>query len=327
MSSFHFAPAKRENVGLLIGIAGGTGSGKTLSALRLATGLAGGKPFALIDTEAGRAKHYADAFTFDHGDLAPPFRPERYDEAIRTADAAGYPVIVVDSTSHVWEGDGGVLEFQEEEFQRMGARESVRMASWIAPKMAHRKMVTHLLQVRAHLILAFRAAEKVEMVKNDKGKMEVVPKQTLTGLDGWVPICERSLPFELTASFLLVATQPGVPKPIKLPEPLRRFVPLDRPLSEDVGVELGKWAAGAAAKPSEIDEEIQRFTGELLACADVLGNREAVNAAIAKNRATVRGDLARHAAWLSAQLSRLTAAVEEREQQEILIPTTTTEET
>jgi hypothetical protein len=45
-----------------------------------------------------------------------------------------------------------------------------------------------------------------------------VPKASLTGLDGWIPIAEKNLPYELTASFLLMADKPGVPKPIKLQE-------------------------------------------------------------------------------------------------------------
>ena len=57
---------------------------KTFSAMRLATGIAQGKQFCIVDTEAGRAKHYADQFKFDHGDLTPPFSPARYAEAIAT---------------------------------------------------------------------------------------------------------------------------------------------------------------------------------------------------------------------------------------------------
>src|SRR5512135_1544389 len=115
MANFTFRPAKRQNVNLLIGLAGGTGSGKTFSAFELATGIAGGKRFAVIDTEAGRALHYADAFQFDHGDLRAPFTPDAYTEAIMAADAAGYPVIIVDSMSHEWSGDGGILDMQEHE--------------------------------------------------------------------------------------------------------------------------------------------------------------------------------------------------------------------
>jgi hypothetical protein len=245
--TFTFRPAIREGVGLLIGLAGGTGSGKTYTAMRLAAGIAGDKRFAVIDTEAGRAKHYADAFKFDHGDLQPPFRPDAYAEAIRAADEAGYPVIVVDSMSHEHAGEGGLLDWHEEEFQRLGSRDAVKMTAWIKPKSAHKKMVQRLLQVRAHLILCFRAEEKIEMKKNAEGRMEITKKQTATGLDGWVPVSEKNLPYELTASFLLLATNPGVPLPIKLQEQHKILFPLDKPITERSGDLLAEWANGSAA--------------------------------------------------------------------------------
>jgi hypothetical protein len=252
--TFTFRPAVRENVSLLIGLAGGTGGGKTYTAMRLAAGIAGDKPFAVIDTEAGRAKHYADQFRFDHGDLAPPFRPDAYTEAIMAADKAGYPVIVVDSVSHVWAGDGGVLDWQEAELDRMAGddwkkREACKMAAWIKPKMSHKHFVQKLLQVRAHLILCFRAEPKIEMVKGQDGKMQIIAKQSLTGLDGWIPVCEKNLPFELTASFLLMADKPGIPRPIKLQEQHRALFPLDKPITEDSGRQIAVWAAGGEKKP------------------------------------------------------------------------------
>jgi len=244
--TFTFRPAARENVSLLIGLAGSSGSGKTYTAMRLASGISAGKPFAVIDTEAGRAKHYADQFTFDHGDLKPPFSPSAYAEAIAAADATHYPVIVVDSASHEHAGEGGILDMQEADYQRMGGTDKVKMTSWIKPKGEHRKMVQKLLQVRAHLILCFRAEEKIEMVRNADGKMEVRKKVTSTGLDGWVPICEKNLPYELTASFLLMASRPGVPLPIKLQEQHKPLFPLDQPITEDSGKRLAAWASGSA---------------------------------------------------------------------------------
>jgi hypothetical protein len=220
--------------------------------MRMAAGISGDKPFAVIDTEAGRAKHYADAFRFDHGDLHPPFNPQAYAEAILAADQAGYPVIVVDSMSHEWSSEGGVLEMQEAELDRMAGddwkkREAVKMAAWIRPKMQHKKMVQRLLQVRAHLILCFRAEEKVEMIRDEKtGKMVIVPKVSRTGLDGWAPVTEKNLPFELTASFLLTADAPGMPKPIKLQSQHRPMFPLDQPIDEESGKKIAIWASGGA---------------------------------------------------------------------------------
>lgn len=254
--TFTFKPAVRENVQMLIGLAGGTGSGKTFTAMRLASGISGGKPFALIDTEAGRGLHYADQFKFDHGDLQAPFRPDAYLDAIMAADKAGYPCIVVDSMSHVWSGAGGVLDWQEDEFQRMGGREAVKVASWIKPKMSHKRMVQRLLQVRSHLILCFRAEEKIEISKDANGKTVIVPKQSLTGLDGWLPICEKNLPFELTASFLLLAREPGLPHPIKLQEQHRALFPIDDHIDEEAGRRIAEWAAGGVPKsPESLDTE------------------------------------------------------------------------
>ena len=50
MTNFEFTDAKRDDTSLLIGISGASGSGKTMSALRLATGLAQGEPIYFIDT-------------------------------------------------------------------------------------------------------------------------------------------------------------------------------------------------------------------------------------------------------------------------------------
>jgi hypothetical protein len=263
--SFEFKRAVRENVGLLIGLAGGTGSGKTYTAMRLAAGIAGDRPFAVIDTEAGRAKHYADYFNFDHGEIQAPFRPDTYIEAIEAADKAGYPAIVVDSMSHVWAGNGGVLDWQEQELQRMAGsdwkkREQVKMAAWIAPKMAHKRMVQRLLQVRAHLILCFRAEEKIDIIKDENGKTKIVPKQSQTGYAGWIPICEKSLPFEMTASFMLIAAEPGIPKPIKLQRQHMDIFPLDKPVTEDSGRRVAQWAAGAnPARTVNTKSVIDRF--------------------------------------------------------------------
>lgn len=251
--SFEFREAKRRDAALLIAVAGGTGSGKTESALRLATGLSGGKKFVVIDTERGRALHKADDYSFDHAELNEPFTPEAYGEAIKAADAAGYPVIVIDSGSHEYEGEGGVLDMQADEFARMGAKEGARMSSWIEPKRRHKKaFVNPMLRARAHIILCLRAEDKIEILKVD-GKTVVRPKQTLTGLDGWVPICEKRLPFEMSLSFLVTADAPGVPKPIKLEGRFKTLVPLDEPLSEATGERLAAWAAGTrgtAPKPT-----------------------------------------------------------------------------
>ena len=286
--TFTFRPAIRENVSLLIGLAGASGSGKTYTAMRLASGMSAGKRFCVIDTEAGRANHYADQFQFDHGDLAPPFSPSAYTEAIVTADKAGYPVIVVDSASHEHAGDGGILDMQEAEFARLGHKEAVKMLSWKIPKAEHKKMVQKLLQVRAHLILCFRAEEKLEMVKNADGKMEVRKKVTATGIDGWVPIAEKTLPYELTSSFLLMAARPGIPLPIKLQEQHRTLFPLDQPITEESGRLIAAWASGAKQQAPQSQPEAPRISPEQALELDALCHEHGIDIARLKKAAGVQ---------------------------------------
>ena len=254
--SYTFKRAIRENVSLILALAGGTGSGKTYSSLRLATGMSNGKPFCILDTENGRASHYADQFVFDVCDLRAPFRPDAYADAIMAADKAGYPVIVVDSMSHEHAGDGGLLDWHEDELDRMAGddwkkRESCKMTAWIKPKMAHKRMMQKLLQVRAHLILCFRAEERIEMVRGEGGRMEVRAKVTPTGKDGWVPICEKNIPYEATCSFLLLASNPGVPNPIKLQSQHLAFFETGKVIKEQNGEQLAQWAAGGPAQGDE----------------------------------------------------------------------------
>lgn len=266
MSGIQFRPATREGVQLLIGVAGPSSSGKTMSALRLAKGMSGGRPFALIDTESGRALHYADDFDFLHGELSPPFSPSRYGEAIKAAAAINPPVIVVDSFSHEHAGEGGVLDMHEAELQRMAGgdykkREAMKFAAWIKPKKEHKALIQQLLQLRTHLIVCLRAEEKVDLVKDDKGKLQVVPKRTLAGHVGWIPVCGKELPFELTLSLVVTPDAPGFAKPIKLQKQHAPLVPLDRPLDETVGEALAAWAAGGGAKSQPHSEGPTRGDG------------------------------------------------------------------
>jgi len=253
VSNITFRPAVREEVGLLIGAVGASGSGKTFSAMRLAQGIVGDGRFAVIDTEARRALHYADMFRFDHCEMTPPFRPDSYTRAIEAADKAGYKAIVVDSMSHEWSGEGGVLDWQEEELTRMAGdswqkREACKMASWIKPKMAHKAMVQKFLQVRAHLILCFRAEEKIKMEKDANNKTVIVPV-------GWQPICSKEMPYELTVSFLLTCDRPGIPQPLKLQEQHRTMFPTDKPLGEDSGRMVAAWARGGIAPVAPLTDQ------------------------------------------------------------------------
>ncbi|MGH2877932.1 MAG: AAA family ATPase [Solirubrobacteraceae bacterium] len=317
MSPVRFQAAKLGNLRLVIGVIGGTGSGKTNSALRLAKGIAGNEKWAVLDTEANRALHYADQFQFDHAVLESPFRPARFTEAIQDAEKAGYRVLVVDSMSHVWSGPGGVLEWHDE---LMGGREARKMTAWIEPKTEHRRMVNAITQMKTmHLVLAFRAQQKVDMVKVD-GKWEVVPKKSLTGLDGWIPICESQFPHELTMSLLLTADAPGVPKPVKLEGKHRPLVPLNAPLTEATGAALARWASGqepgTTADAKALEAEVTKLTARALELTDDDAKRAERQENLERARAKF-DDIGAFLAWLGAQVERLEAQAAAREQEQM----------
>ncbi|WP_416192964.1 AAA family ATPase [Nitrobacter sp. TKz-YC01] len=234
--SFTFAPAKREHVSLLIALAGASGSGKTYSALRLANGMAPNGKIAFIDTEARRGLHYADQFQFIHADMRPPFRPERFVEGIRAAEAAGADVVVIDSFSMEYDGEGGIMDWADE-LERGGTKSP---GNWKVPKGAHKKLMNALLQCRASIIFCLRADEKIRIGKDERGRTVVEPL-------GWMPICEKRFIFEMTASFTLTPDRPGIPN-FNLPHKLQsqhRAMFSDRvPIGEDAGKALADWARG-----------------------------------------------------------------------------------
>lgn len=298
-----FEPARRSHVGLLIGLWAESGGGKTLTALLLARGIAA-EPgesltdpeslakidarIAYIDTDGKRSTHYACApgeapsadhdspvFGFFHADFKPPFTPERMRAFIARAEERGFTVIITDSFSLVWEGEGGIKDIHEADAEAAVARALARQqqyggkavdtdkvrgdaSHWKGAKTRSRKMVMRMLQSRAHLIFCGHADDKMRMESKNESftrrdgvvveyaKTDVIPAAKLEPKDRWVPICEKKFPRQLVISLILAPDAPGVPIPKKtLSSQLRPLVPLDRPLTTDVGVQLRRWAHGA----------------------------------------------------------------------------------
>jgi len=232
--TFKFQTGKRLNTHILISLAGASGSGKTYSAMELATGICGDEPFAVVDTEAGRALHYADQFRFDHADFGPPFTPERYLEAVKSAEKAGYKAIVIDSMSHEFDGEGGIMEAAE----NSGAKGP---GAWKEPKARHKKMMNAFLQVRTHLIFCLRAEERIDMSKKDERGRIIVENA------GWHPIQEKRFLYEMTASFTLRPDAPGVVDlslPHKVQDQHRMAFPPGSHINRDAGKLLASWARG-----------------------------------------------------------------------------------
>lgn len=209
-----FTPRKAIRTGTkpLIGFYGLSGGGKTFTALLCARGLVGpdGK-IVVVDTESGRGSLFADIPIiggYDVIDLEPPFTPSRYLNAIKTAEAAA-DCTIVDSMSHMWEGEGGVLDMQEAELERMAGddwkkREQCKMAAWIKPKKEFKNFRNYILRNKTPLICCFRGQNKTHMEK-ESGKTVVSTDKFTT------PIFDHHFIFELllNGEVLKVDEKPG----------------------------------------------------------------------------------------------------------------------
>lgn len=264
--TFEDKPAVRSHVPLLIGLAGPSGGGKTFSALRLASGIqsVAGGDIMYIDTEAGRALHYADNFKFRHMSFQAPFGALDYLAAIEQARKKGAAVIIVDSMSHEHEGPGGLLEAHAEELNRLtkgdwSKEKQFGMLAWQKPKANRRRLINSLLQMDANFIFCFRAKSTVKPIKIE-GKTEIVPM-------GFMPVAGEEFVFEMTLCALLLPNANGVPtwqsentgerRMIKLPEQFKKLFRDPAPLSEDVGRKLAEWAKGDTEAPPVTDEILE----------------------------------------------------------------------
>lgn len=168
MATMQFQRATRKKSKLRCLLGGVSGSGKTTASLLIAAGLGG--RIALIDTERGSASLYSDLVEFDAMDLAPPYSPERYVEAIKAAEGAGYDVLVIDSLTHVWDGSGGCVEINEQLAQTKYRGNT--WSAWSDTTPRYRALLDAILQSPMHIICTSRM--KQETVQGDDKKVRKI---------------------------------------------------------------------------------------------------------------------------------------------------------
>lgn len=284
--STQYTDGVRDGTSLIIGVAGASGSGKTVSALLLAQGLAGEDgEVAFIDTEGGRARHYFPTpndnrsrdelrkdflFRVKYLDMRPPYNPRSIWAAIDEAiEKVGAKVVVVDSASDEWEGVGGLHDMHISEIARLAKKpydslqdwelHKYNFPAWAVPKAEHKQyLMKNLRQVRAHVIFCFRANELTKPVEvtDDSGRKKMTVQNV-----GWQPVCEKNMLYDLTISFMVTPDQKGIPLMQngkfygKLNPPYSKFFEPGKQVSIETGQQLSAWARGentnvAASTPS-----------------------------------------------------------------------------
>lgn len=175
--------ARREKMKAAVAFIGSSGSGKTLSMLLVAYGMMKEeypnsddsevfKKIGMIDTEHNRGQIYAGTTVaglriepFYHIDLQPPYTVERYGEAMMDLKNAGCEVIIVDSISHAWEGEGGMLDLKEE----FGGT----FAAWRKVKPYMEKLIRDLTANNVHVLASMRTKQDYQVETGDTGKLSI----------------------------------------------------------------------------------------------------------------------------------------------------------
>lgn len=158
--------AERKRVKLRLNIASPSGFGKTYSALLLAYGISGcWEKIGVIDTENDSASLYSHLGSFKTLVLDPAYTPDRYIQAIKTCEDAGMEVIIIDSITHVWKGQGGLLEYQN----ALGGR----YQDWAKATPLYQRWLNAILQSKAHIITTNRKKQAYNMItEGNKTRVE-----------------------------------------------------------------------------------------------------------------------------------------------------------
>lgn len=255
MNVINIGPVRSGQSKSVIGIAGKSGDGKTLTALYIARGMVDHpSEIGFLDTENKRGSLYADALDgpFMIGDLYPPFSPARYAAAIRQFQDSGVKVLVIDSVTHEWEGEGGCDDIANS----LNAKGEVRkVANWIGAKREHKVFMNVLLQSNMDIICCIRARDKVK-VESVNGKQEFVDQ-------GLQPVCEKNFMFEMTVSFMML-NEGKNQKHLKMPNFLKdAFGDGNGYLGIETGKKIRQWLN----KGEKESPEIEKIKSEaLLAC-------------------------------------------------------------
>jgi len=160
-----FKKAVLEQAKVRIALWGPSGAGKTRTALEFASGL--GKKIALIDTEHGRSRQYADRYDFDLVELE-KFHPDQYIQAIQAAEDEGYDIVIIDSLTHAWSGEGGLLEVHADIVRRNLVKND--FSAWDEVTPIHRRLIEAMVRSSLHVIATMRSKTEYAMEVDERGK-------------------------------------------------------------------------------------------------------------------------------------------------------------
>lgn len=180
---FKITTARKSDTRARIGLCGPAGSGKSYTAISIARGLTDNhERIIVLDTENGSAAKYADG-RWKHLRM-PDYRIETYIDAITYAQQQA-DVVIIDSLSHAWAGEGGALAMVDNVAKRMRNN----FAAWGEVTPLHNRLVETMLQCSCHLIVTMRSKTEYLIEEDHRGKK--VPRKI-----GTAPVQRAGMEYE-----------------------------------------------------------------------------------------------------------------------------------
>lgn len=169
MADYTFTKATKQPTYARFALMGASGTGKTYTALEIAQGLCPTGRIAVIDTEHGVSRYYADVFDFDILILE-NHHPDEYRRAMLAAHNGGYDVLIVDSITHEWEA---VKDLVDQLQKKMDKRKA-----WAQATPLHNKFVEAVARTYpGHVISTVRTDRKLTANADGTVTMQLQPSQ------------------------------------------------------------------------------------------------------------------------------------------------------
>lgn len=239
MNTPQIRKATRRKAKLRLGISAPSGAGKTMGALYLALGI-GGK-IGMIDTEHGSGELYSDLVDYDVISIAAPYTIKKYLEAIKAFEDAGYNTVIMDSISHAWAGDGGLLDKQGKIAEASKSGNSYTAWRTVTPE--HNAFIEAMLKSSCHIIATMRSKTEYVQERGDNGK-------TTIRKVGLAPIQRDGMEYEFTVMLDIDLNHTAYATKDRTNTLDGQYFTL----SPTVGRNLLKWLeTGEDAPPSDVD--------------------------------------------------------------------------
>ena len=239
-----FQKATKKESLLRMAITGPSGGGKTYTALTIGAALIPSAKVALIDTERGSASKYADQFSFDVLELD-DFRPAVYVRAIEAAQANGYNVLIIDSLSHAWFAQGGVLSIVDDEAAR--SKTGNTFMAWRKGTEVQNQLVDAILASKMHVIATMRSKTEYVIETDSRGKQ--VPRKI-----GLAPVQRDGVEYEFDVVAEMDITNTMLVQKSRCPALTNAVI--ERP-GADVAATLRAWLSDGdivEAAPRNVDQ-------------------------------------------------------------------------